>query len=314
MSDTQERTNTEGAGEDTQDSGVHDPSDPNAAAEAIRRDLAASEARYTQTLRRAREAEAGRADATQRLETVTQDRDGLEFSTVSNALDAATATAASLQRDYTAAMEAGDFAKAGQLSLEIGRTGAKMETLENGKAELDRRRQEALRAPPRPDPTRQTAEGDPIEADLAKRTPEAAAWLRRQTDATGKPRFFTDPTFHNRVVGAHSLALADGHRVDTPEYFAYVEKVAGVNQPSNTRQDDPPARRDGGRVPAAAPTRPASSYSGREQRPAGNHIPEEAAKYARDVLKVDPVAYWKEVQEMDRRGEFKLGNPWRGRA
>lgn len=293
---------TQTAPDDT-DAPERDESDPAVVAEDLKRQLAASEGRYNEAVRQARlNAERAR-DATAKLETVEQDRSALEVQTVSSALRAAESEAEKLQRDYAAAMEAGDWARVAKIQVDIGRVGARLETLEAGKTAMENSRTKALRPDPRPEPA--TAD-DPIETDLARRTPATAAWMRKHADANGKPRFHTDPTFQQKAVGAHSLALGNGLAPDTPEYFDFVERTIGVTT-------SPPARQDSDAVPLAAPTRSAPAYRDNQRRDAGA-IPPDAVQYAKNVLGVDPVEYWKEVQRMDRNGEFKNGNPWRRRA
>lgn len=286
-----------------------DPSDPEAATAIIRQQLADANTRYQQQLETARRAQAETAQVRTQLETAAQDRSALEHSTVANALEAAQARADVLQTDYTAAMEAGDFRKASQLNLEIGRLGARIEQLETGKQALERQRTENLR-PVASTPPPQQSEQDRIEADLASRGPEAAAWIRKHADpATGRPRFYTDPAFQSRVIGADSLAVGNGLVRNTPQYFEYIERTVGVAQtPTTSPQRDEPRS-----VPTSAPSRPAPNYRDNQQRSTGGHIPAEAARFAKQIG-VDPADYWKEVQEMDRRNEFKLGNPYARRA
>ena len=167
---------------------VLDPADPVTTAEAIRADLAASEQRYQQSLARERAAVAQVASTTERLQTVEQERQQLEFSTVANALDGAQTLSAALQGQYATAMESGDFKRAGELSVELGKVGQRIATLEDGKAQMEAQRNQALRQPAQPQQPaiQQPQAGDPIEADLAKRDARAVAWLRSHKDAAGQ--------------------------------------------------------------------------------------------------------------------------------
>lgn len=300
-----------------------DPADPATTVDAIRGQLEQAERNYQANLARERarttQAENRAATVTDELQTARQDRASLEFSTVSNALDAAKSSAESLQGQYAAAMETGDFKRAGEIGLEIGRVGARIEQFEQAKQQMEAQRNEALRNPPRPEPAvqSQTAGGDPIEADLAKRDARAAAWIRTQTDASGKPRFYTDPAFQNRVISAHHLARAEGLTENSPEYFQFVEGnvgVSGSNSGNNAENGNGTRQLSRGGVPLAAPVRNAGNYRDNQGRGAG-HIPAEAVRVAKSMGLIKPEeikAYWDESRRMARNGEFKAGDPFQG--
>ena len=249
--------------------------DAEQAAADLRRQLEESK-RLTADAIRQRDAEASER---RRLQTTTE---VAQITTISTALESAQQRAEALTAQAQAAAEAGDYRKLAEVNLQIGRLGAEMDRLEAGKSAFETRRTEVLREPPR-------QPADPIEADLAQRTPRTADWLRQHRE------FYTDEDFRNRVTGAHSLALGRKLKPDTDEYFRFVEEHAGVTQPI-----PPPSR--GAPPPAAPPSRQAPSMGSRQ--PTGDvHISADDRKVA-EWMGVDPVEYVKERESLRSRGEW----------
>lgn len=308
---------TDVATETEQEPATPDPSDPATAAENARAQLAQSEARYRASLDRQRQLETRATAAEQEVQTTRQERAVSDFTAISSGLDAVQARAAQAQGELRAAMEGGDFSRVGELNLELGRLGARMETLERGKQEMERGRQEALRQPVQQEPQRfQAAAPDPIEADLSQRSPAAAAWIRSHADTDGKPRFYTDQAFNARVVRADAKAFGSGLDRDTPEYFDFVNREVGMVAQSPAPQPTQQAQQPRS-VPTAAPVRQAASYTDNSRRSGGDgQIPAAAVTYAKTVLgltKPEQIAdYWKESRRMARDGEFKTSDPWAG--
>ncbi len=78
-------------------------------------------------------------------------------------------------------------------------------------------------------PQRQQPVGDPIENyinQVAQQTPNSAGWLRNHRD------WITDPKKSAKLTAAHWDAVGEGVVVDSPEYFARVEKTIGLSEPS----------------------------------------------------------------------------------
>jgi hypothetical protein len=319
-----------------------DPSDPEAAAAAVRQQLVAAqtraqerEARYEEQLRSQR-AEAQRAVETerQRANVAVQDRATLEFSTVASALEAAERQRDLLKDQLKAAGEAGQFDRVAELSAALGEVGGEIAQLRAGKQQLEARRNETLRSVPQltqPAPSQpQVFQADPVEAKLASMHPSDAAWIRQHRDASGGVRYYTDQTWQNRVTGAHYEAMAEGHKTQTPDYYAFVEQRLGMNNAPARPQPAPAREPEGGRSapPAAAPVRSSASYTDNQRR--GNsdgHVPAAFVKSMADLNDLtvkDPktgkkvpdmpaiAAAWRESREMARTGKYKEGDPWAG--
>jgi hypothetical protein len=321
-----------------------DPSDPEAATAAVRREMADNarraqerEAQYEQRIRN-QQAQAERAVATerQRADAAVQDRATLEFSTIASALDAAERQAELIQDQLKTAVEAGDGAAVGRLSVQAGRVGAQIEQYQAAKQQLEARRNETLRSVPQqtqqPPPSQpQVFQSDPIEGRLAAMHPSDAAWIRQHRDANGGMRYYTDQTWQNRVTGAHYEAMAEGHKTQTPEYYAFVDQRLGMNNASARPQTPAPLREPEGVrsvPPPSAPVRQSGSYTDNQRR--GNsdgHIPPAFVKTMADLNDLtvkDPktgkkvpdmaaiAAAWRESREMARTRKYKEGDPWAG--
>jgi hypothetical protein len=70
--------------------------------------------------------------------------------------------------------------------------------------------------------------GDPIESFIASRTAPTAQWLRSHRE------WLSDKAKNEQLTQAHYHALGEGVRVDTPEYFAHVERQIGLAGSKNS--------------------------------------------------------------------------------
>ena len=214
-----------------------DPSDPQVVAQQLREQLTATENRYQQQLNAARAAQERERQAAERLQSVYQDKSVLEFSNVSNALETAQLRGEQLQAEHARALEVGDYTKSSQLQMEMSRIATRIETLENGKAQLEQNRNQQLLQPAQQ--PRQMSEAERIEADLSRFDARAVTWIKKHTDASGMPKYYTDPQFQARVIGAANLALGNGMAENSPEYFDFVERTAGVSSQNNNQSQGP---------------------------------------------------------------------------
>jgi hypothetical protein len=85
---------------------------------------------------------------------------------------------------------------------------------------------EQAKVQPEP-PRQQQAVADPVDNyinQVAAQTPNSANWLRNHRD------WITDPKKNAKLTSAHWSAVGDGLQVDTPEYFAHVERVIGLTK------------------------------------------------------------------------------------
>jgi hypothetical protein len=157
------------------------------------------------------------------------------ISTVDSAIAAASAESEGFARDQEAAMVAGNFKLAAELGRKAARAEARIERLEEGKADLAARKTEA----PRTSGTQQQqpAQVDPFERAVAGATPRAQTWLRAH------PTYVTDPELGAQANLAHQRAIKAGLAVDSDAYFDFCERDLGLKQApalnvvaDNTRQ------------------------------------------------------------------------------
>ena len=177
-----------------------------------------------------------------------------------NAIDATERTASAAERSYADAMASGDYAAAAKAQREIVRAETQLLQLQNGKLALEERlahkpdegrvvekRQEA----PPPSPPR-----DPVEALAATLTPKSAEWLRAHPSAAGQV---------NKLAAAHQSAVElEGIPVESPEYFAFIEKKLGLGEKKETHRGD--------RAPSIPSIPVNSSSSGGSSRSGGGNV------------------------------------------
>jgi hypothetical protein len=182
--------------------------------------------------------DASRAEAAARGEVQTSQLD-----LVKGAIERLTESSDMLESQYADAAAAGDWKAAAKVQRQMADNASKLTQLEAGK--------KALESAPKPVPR---APSDPVEQFASALSPASATWVRAH------PEFVRDPHKNRQMIAAHELALARGHKADTPEYFASVEKTLDITAPAVTKVDpEADAGADaaqvvGGRgAPAAAP-------------------------------------------------------------
>jgi hypothetical protein len=143
-----------------------------------------------------------------------------------------------LTMQQEAAMNEGDFKSAADLNRRMQRLGGQLALLERDRGTLAQQR-ENMKAQhsrrPQQQPQRQApAEPptDPLERAIAGRTEPTKQFLRKHPELIRG-----DGSLKRSAIDAHERALDDGHTVDTPGYFDYIEKLIGSGReaamPSN---------------------------------------------------------------------------------
>ena len=171
----------------------------------LQRKLEAAEATAKAANERAQQAERQAAEA----RNAASDTD---LQLVIGAIDSVKRENEIAKANYRAAMSTGDYDRAAEYQEMLSTNAAKLLQLENGRVALENKPKE------RPVPA------DPVEAFAAQLTPRSADWIRQH------PQCVTDPRLQQKMIAAHNLALADGIRPDTDEYFAAVEGTLGMKR------------------------------------------------------------------------------------
>ena len=190
-----------------------------------------------------REAERRAHEAQQLAHAARSEKDDTDIQLVANAIDTLERDTELLKQSLQYAMQTGDHARQVDLQESISENKAKLLQLSNGL--------EAMKAKPKTPPP---AHSDPVEAFASLLSPRSAEWVRAH------PEFVRDPAKNRKMIAAHELAVADGIRPDTDEYFSAIEQTLRVRpqQPEPVQEVDAmdqsakiTQRRDAS--PAAAP-------------------------------------------------------------
>ena len=86
---------------------------------------------------------------------------------------------------------------------------------------------------------------DPVEAYVSRCTPETAKWMRDHPDDAFVIATNCDPQRAAKLNAAHSDAIGEGHKLDTPGYFSHVERFLGLRDDGG--EGGRRRHRDGGR-------------------------------------------------------------------
>jgi len=180
---------------------------------------------------------------------------------VTSAIERVTAANDTLESQYADAMTAQDFKAAAKVQRAMSDNSAKLAQLEAGKSALEKAPKPTLRAAV-----------DPVEQFTANLSPPSAAWVRAH------PEFVRDKLKNQQMIAAHQIAVARGHKADTPEYFGSIEKTLDLTPPAARpdipdEADDPmadaaqPVNGTGRQAAPAAPVSRSSSGNGGGSRP-----------------------------------------------
>jgi hypothetical protein len=145
---------------------------------------------------------------------------------IDTAISAANAEAETAKRELRAAAEAGDFEKQADAADRLATARAKLIRLDEAKSDIEVRKTE-VKAEPKKEPQ---ASADPVDDYLSRCTPTTAAWMRAHPEDARILATNSDPRRAAKLSAAHSDAMAEGHTVDTPQYFEHVEKFLGMKK------------------------------------------------------------------------------------
>ena len=247
--------------------------------------------------KRAREEAEQRAYAAQKQAQVAERnvQDG-DYQLIVNAIDATKQKADALKNGYAEAMAVGDYRKAADFQEAIALNANKLGTLENGRRALEDR----LRQPVQPV---QPAQNDPVEAFASQLTPRSAAWVR------ANPHVVRDPRLYQKMIGAHNIAMADGHVPDSDSYFEAVESQLGLRkqpEPEQIAEEEvvsvasAPVQKRTSAPPSAPSTRVASANSG---KPTTVRLSAEQREMA-SMMGMSPEDYAKNMVALKREGKL----------
>jgi hypothetical protein len=197
-----------------------------------------------------------------------------------------------LKAQYREALSVGDYDKAAEAQEAMATNAARLLQIEAGYAEMEHR----ARTPAPPPPP-----ADPVEAFAGQLSSRSADWIRRNPDCV------TNPRLQQKMIGAHTMAIADGLQPDSDAYFAAIEQALGMGAkaPPPPREADPVSAAGQAAPRRAAPPAAPVSRSGTPGRPANTvRLTAEEVDVAK-TLGMTPVEYANHKRALIRDGRLK---------
>lgn len=247
--------------------------------------------------REAREAAESRArDATSAVgDTRTALLDS-NMQVIENALAKEDGIKKDLKSRITAAKEAGNYAEEIDLTDQLQQANLRINRMNEGKTELERRREEIRELPT-----------DPVELYVKGMAPRSADWVRSH------PEYVTDEAKRSDLEAAHFNALGKKLVAGSPQYFAAVEAELGLGTQPSIERDEPRRNSDTTgqrRPPSAPPSRASVSSSGAglpagvEQRSDGKYRLTPALREAARISGLSDADYLKNLLELHQEGRI----------
>lgn len=226
-------------------------SEADSAVEELKRQIETERSERLRLQNEKADAERRAQDATKTVETLRGETQNSHLHVITTAISANQQELVGLKNELRAAYEAGDYDKAADINVKMADNRAKFLRLNEGKDDLEARIQRPKpqegRVQPQ-QPERQMSHQERFDAYVNGFTPKTAEYMRAH------PEIVTDDRTRLRAQAFHLEASADGIAVDTPEYFAFMDKkfgwsdkakeVAVAPTPAPRRQAAAPVSRD----------------------------------------------------------------------
>ena len=219
---------------------------PEEGLEKLKQQIAAERREKELEQQRRQAAEARAAEAVAQSAAAQGRAQDSELTTVTTGLAHVKQMREALRAKFAAASAAGDHNAMAEIQDEMAEAAANQKMFERAEQELKTR--------PKPQPA---MPDDPVEKLASQMAPESAAWIRSH------PEYATGSKYHE-MVAAHQMALARGHRPNTPGYFEFVERKLDIGPNDGAGRtisngagtdveiDTAPQKPTGGRAMAAA--------------------------------------------------------------
>lgn len=200
--------------------------------------------------------EAREREANARANNAGKEVQDTNLALVTNAIAQVNQDSDMLEANYAQAMTDGDYAAGAKIQRQMAANAAKLQQLENGKTALEAEAKNPRREEPR-------VESDPVEALAGQLSPRSASWVRSH------PEYATDPRLYQKMLAAHNLAVADGVKTDTDDYFEAIEDTLKIRRREPEREEETAlsGAADGTRrqSPAAAPVSRGGGMDGQKK-------------------------------------------------
>ncbi len=221
----------------------------------LREDLAAANARAADAEQRARDRE---NDLNRERAERGKDREVIQDSrllVIDSTIQTNETKLEAAKKRAKEALEAGDYDAQVNAQADIAEITLNLKQARMGKERLE---QEIEDNKTKPQPT-----GDPLEDWLSAQPNMGDAskkWLR------GHREFVEDPVKNADLTKAHYLAIREGHKPNSREYFDAIETTLGLNGKSREDEPEHETRRGSGSAPAAPVSRDATPNNGAGRR------------------------------------------------
>lgn len=218
-----------------------------------------------------------------------------QYDMITSALGNAEREREVLKAAYREAFETGDGARAADVQAQLSDLAVRIRDLSEGKSKIEEMAEAQRRQAAQP---RQTAPqqavrqpADPrqqFEAAISSFSEPSKQWIRAHPDA------FMDQSKWKRVVQLDAVAQYNGHKPDSPEYFAFIDREMGYAPASDSRQTSR-------QTSYAAPVRGGGSVSaGGSASPTKVRLTPEQLKTA-ELLEMTPQEYAKGLLMTQRK-------------
>jgi len=176
-----------------------------------------------------REAERLAREAHERAAKANTDKSESQYQLVVNAIETVKERAKALETAYAEALSVGDTTKAAEIVSAISVNNGQLERLKDGKKAMKRQMKEAEEQAKQPiQPLQQRGSiVDQMIDNVGQTSRASAEWLDRNRDNIRNERDV------RKMIRAHEDAVDDGIRVDTPEYFSFIEGRLGISNKVN---------------------------------------------------------------------------------
>lgn len=170
------------------------------------------------------EAERRMKQAAEQANQAKSEVDDTNIRLIDNAIETVKGNQLALKRSYSEALARGDHDEAADIQLQMSEIALQKMQLEQGKNAYEMRMKEKIEAP--------VINNDPVEMLASQLSPRSADWVRSH------PEYARNPTLYQKMIAAHNLAMADGLKADTDDYFNAIEDTLKIRNRVLIQQEE----------------------------------------------------------------------------
>lgn len=211
---------------------------------ALRRTVEDKDREVAAERERSAAAEKERDELRNKIRSTVDDQVRSSETSIENAIAAHDRDVKSLQKDYTEALRANKHDRAAEINDRLLDAKLNLRDARASKQRLATWKEQQVAAAEAAATRGGQGEGeDDGLSDPTRR------WLKEHPEAKPGGRQY------HRAMAAHNLAMDAGHKVDTPEYFSYIEEFMAEGKAPARREQDPDTRQTTQRSSATPPSR-----------------------------------------------------------